>query len=428
VPASVRPDTVPAATPEPASNSELAVPAGKEDDPKPVERRAAGAAAIPVAESPAPAEPAAEEKSKPKPSASQPPKAQAKPAAKPAPKAPANSEPFRGLAAAVSLPALVDSSGQAADERPAPAVLGPLKLPEAASVTAALVGGEAAVRGTRHKFDLEAKADQPRVWQFVLSGVGQSSTIATLAAGAGNLLFEWTDEALKQAAVAKQLCNCTVVLSAGDLRHSVALREPVLGSPLVLDIEKPGTTRLPIGDLPIGKQLFLEVTRVEGPKDAQVEPEQVAVGEELIIWLGDEPKSLPLAVKLDTSSSGRDVEIKQQAHVKLEEQAAQIYRRKDLVNLHAMLTVQVERLAVDLKKTKDSRPRQDAEKLLREQMLDSLARQQLLFGKRVEQLNFATGFTERYGTGAQVHFRIYYQSGEHQLDLYRTEEAAGKAK
>jgi hypothetical protein len=117
-----------------------------------------------------------------------------------------------------------------------------------------------------------------------------------------------TDEALKQAPVAKQLCNCTLKFTAAQTQHVLALRQPALGAPVVVDIEKPGSTKWNIGDLPIGKQVFLEVTRVEGLKDSMIEPKQVASGDLLTVWLGESNKSLPLGIKLDTSSTARDVE------------------------------------------------------------------------------------------------------------------------
>jgi hypothetical protein len=117
------------------------------------------------------------------------PKAPAKPAPA-APKTLPKVEPFKGLAAAVSLPVLVDAAGQSVAVRPVPAVLGPCNVPDDKAISAALLGGDSAVRGTKHKFELQTKPDQPRVWDALVTGVGSPSVIATFTVGAGNLLFE----------------------------------------------------------------------------------------------------------------------------------------------------------------------------------------------------------------------------------------------
>jgi hypothetical protein len=280
------------------------------------------------------------------------------------------------------------------------------------------------VRGTRHKFELQPQVNHARSWQFLLTGVGQPSVIANLTAGADQLLFQWTEEAAKQAAVARQLCNCTVALTAGSSKHFLGLRPAIVASPIVVDVEKPATSKWTLGELPVGKHIFVEVTRVEGLKDTLVEPKQpVVVGEPITVWLGEEPKSLPLAVKLSTSSNARDFEIKQQAHIRFEEQEPRLYRRKELLGQHFTFMQQLELIGPELTKTKNSRPTRDVEKLLKEQKIDALAKQQLAIGKTLETINFATGFAEKYGGAVLVHVRVYYQAGDHQLDLLRTEEA-----
>jgi hypothetical protein len=237
------------------------------------------------------------------------------------------------------------------------------------------------------------------------------------------LLFQWTDDAASQAAVARQLCNCTFRLTAGSAKHSLALRTPLVGTPLVVDSEKPATTRWQIGDLPPSKQLVIEVTRVAGFKDAAAEPKQVTAGEALFVWFSDAPKSTPLALELDTSANARDVEIKQQAYIKLEEQDPRPYRRKELQNQHVLLMKKLEFIGPELSLTKKSRPSTDVEKLLREQKLDALAKQHLLTSKVIDQITFATSFAEKNPGTIQIHCRVYYQSGDYQLDLFRTEEA-----
>jgi hypothetical protein len=62
-------------------------------------------------------------------------------------------------------------------------------------------------------------------------------------------------------------------------------------------------------------------------------------------------------------------------------------------------------------------------KLLKEQKLEALGKQQLVLGKMLEKINFATGFEEKFSGSVQIHFRVYYQSGDTRLELLRTEES-----
>jgi serine/threonine protein kinase len=372
-------------------------------------------------------EPTAEPKPEPPPAPKAPPKAA--PPAKTAPQPAAKPAPFQGLAKAVSLPALFEAGGQPASEARTAAALGPIALADDIPLTVALLGGESAVRGTRHKFEMQAKADRPRSWDFLMSGVGMPSSIATLNASDGILRFQWTEEGVKQAAIAKQLCNCALALTAGSARHIVALRTAILGAPLVVEIEKPATVKWNIGDLPLGKQVFVEVTRVEGPKATQVEPKQAVVsGEMVTVWAGETAKSLPLAIKLDSSSNAREVEIKQLPHVKLEGQEPRVYRRKEMLTLHQQSMQQLELIDPEINRTKASRPTREVEKKLKEQKIDTLSKQKLQIGNVLEQINYATGFAEKHQGTAIVQLRVYYQAGEAQVDLLRTEEAppAGK--
>jgi hypothetical protein len=303
-------------------------------------------------------------------------------------------------------------------------VLGPCKLAEGSPLAAELLGGDAAVRGAKHKLELQPQPGQVHAWNVNITGVGEPATVASLMAAAGSLLFQWTEEGAKQASVAKQLCNCTIRLTAGSATHSLALRPTVIGSPIVVEIEKPSTARWSLGDLPPGKQIVVEVTRVEGLKEATVEPQQVIAGDALFVWFSDGPKSAPsLGVKLDTSANARDVEIKQQSYIKLEEQDPRPYRRKELQTQHAMLMQKLDFIGPELTLTKNSRPTRDVEKLLKEQKIDALAKQHLLASKSIDQIGFATSFAEKYPGTVQVHCRVYYHTGDYELDLYRTEPA-----
>jgi eukaryotic-like serine/threonine-protein kinase len=371
-----------------------------------------------------------EPKDQPKPEAKPeppPPKTESKPAAKPAaPKPAPKPDPFKGLAKAVSLPELPEATGQPSTDAMSPLVLGPCKLDAGATLVVSLLGADGAIRGSRQKFDLVPKAGAAREWDFFLTGGAAPVAIATLAAKEGNLVFQWTDEAVKQAASARQLCNCALDLTA-ETRHIVtALRTPVRGEPLKVEIDKASpAVRWNIGALPMAKQMFIEVTRTEGIKAHRQEPKgPVSVGETFTVGTGKDDKSVALFLKLTTSSTARTVDVKLQPQVKLEGQELRNYRRKELLNLQPQIAQEIPVIEAELKKTKDKRPSLPAEKQLQETRVASLANELLNRSNALDQIVYLTSFADNFPGTALMHFRVYYQSqsGDTQIDLLRTED------
>src|SRR4029079_7343086 len=284
-------------------------------------------------------------------------------------------DPFAGFEKAVSMPELPDSPDAPATVALSPVALGPWAVDDKTKLTINLVGGETAIRSSaKQKFELEPNGENNRAWNFVLSGGPAPIPIAALTADDGKLLFRWTEDGIKQAAVAKQLCNCALTL--GSKRPVVALRMPENGAPLVVDIEKPGASvKWNIGDLPVAKQLFLEVTRADGFKVFRQEPKgPVNVGDSVVVGTGPSEKSVPLQFKRSTSSTANAVEVRLQTSVKLEGGGeGRPYRRKDLINLQPQTTQDLTRLQRELKKSKDSRPRTEPEQAAREETIRRLS-------------------------------------------------------
>jgi serine/threonine protein kinase len=376
-------------------------------------------------------EPEPKPESKPEPKTEPPAKPAAKPATpKPAPKPPAKPEPFKGFTAAVSLPELPEAMGQPSTDATAPLVLGPFKIDDAATLIVTLLGADGAIRASRQKFELQPRPGSTRDWDFFLTGGAAPAVIATLSAKEGNLLFQWTDEGLKQAPLAKQLCNCALDLTSGASHHVAALRTAMNGDPLVVEIDKPSVSaKWNIGDLPVAKQLFLQVTRTEGIKAYRQEPKgPVNVGETLTIATGATDKSTPLHLKLSTSANARAVDIKLMPQVKLEGQEQRAYRRKDLLGLQPQVSQEIKLLETQIKQEKARRPTQEIEKLARDQKVAALTSEILVRANVEEQLRFLTSFADNFPGTALIHFRVYYQAGDHQIDLLRTEEAPPPAK
>jgi hypothetical protein len=432
-----------------------AAPDDKSSPPADVSSSAPAAGSSTRTETPAPAEAKAAEstptsetkpepKAKPEPKPEPPPepkpaaKPEAKPAAKPAPaKATPKPEPFKGFAKAVLLPELPETAGgQPMTGALDPLPLGTCKLDEQTALAIVLHVGDTPVRGSKQKFDLQPKAGTAREWDVTLSGAGTPAVIANLSVKDNNLQFQWTDEAVKQAPAARQLCNCALDLTAGAAQHNVALRTPELGAPLVVEIDKanPGV-KWPLADVPAPKQVYIQVTRVEEIRKYRQDPKlPVSIGDSLQIWAGEDEKSLPLGLNLVSSTTARGVEIKLQPQVKFESgQKSSLYRRKDIVAMQTQVAQELPLMQQQLEQAKRDRPSTNPAKAAIETQLinDRKAKLTVDLEKRdalLKQLTFITSFAENFQGAARIHFRVYCQAGPTQIDLLMTEEETPKAK
>jgi hypothetical protein len=243
-------------------------------------------------------------------------------------------------------------------------------------------------------------------------------------------MFQWTGEALKQAATAQQLANCALELTSEKHRHLVALRLPVLGEPLTVEIDKAGdNAKWLMGNLPAVKSTFLEVTRAEGFQPVKREPkEPVNPGTPILVWTGPKDKPPPLALKLTSTANARGVTVTMQPQVKLEGLGdLQPYRRKDIVNLQPRAAQQLQMDMAALTKAKNDRPSKDPvkaaiEKPLMEKLKVDLTAQVESRTTLLDQLAFLVDFTESAAGNARLHFRVYHQASEKvQVDLLVTE-------
>jgi hypothetical protein len=242
-------------------------------------------------------------------------------------------------------------------------------------------------------------------------------------------MFQWTDEALMHAPLASHLSNCALELTTDKSRHMVALRTPVQGQPLVVDIEKPNIgVKWNIADVPIPKQLQIEITSVEGSKHSKVEQNAATAGEPLLVWMGPTEKSMPLGLKLTTSANARGVEIKLQPQVKLGGEEPRLYRRKELLSLQQQTVDELPMLEDQLKKAKDSRSYSKnqnlakLEKMGREELLKRMSADLLQRTTQLNQLQFVTDFNSTMQGGLKIHFRVFTTAGSVQIDLLRTED------
>jgi hypothetical protein len=237
-------------------------------------------------------------------------------------------------------------------------------------------------------------------------------------------MFQWTEDGIKQAAVAKQLGNCALAL--GAKRQMVALRVAERGAPLAVDIDKAGASvKWNIGDLPLAKQVFVEVTRAEGFKVYRQEPKgPVSAGDQVQVATGPSDKSAPpLILKLSTSSTANAVEIKVQTSVKLEGGGeARPYRRKDLLVMQQQKGQELTQMTDELATVKRSNPQRDPEKKVKEATITRMSNDLLTLNTMLDQLRYIVDFSGVTDGQAKLHFRVYCLAGDTKIDLLRTED------
>jgi serine/threonine protein kinase len=328
---------------------------------------------------------------------------------------------FKGFATAISLPPLPEPDSPVVSLKPVS--LGPCDIDSDTPVAISLLGGDTAVRATRQKFEVQPRAMSIRDWDIQLTGSGEPAMIASLSIKEGELLFQWTEEAVKQSLVARNLMNSALVL--GKSKQIVALRMSVKGPPLVFDIEKSSAAvKWPISNLPTAKQIFLEVTRTEGFSRFRQDPKgPTNAGDMVTIGAGPSEKSIPLLLKLSTSSSAATIDVRAQAAVKVEGWTdSRPYRRKDLIAMQAQHQQELVKLRGELRKAKDSRPRADAEKEAREATITRLANEETALNTALDQLRYILDFSGATEGAAKIHFRVYCLAGDAKIDLLRTEQ------
>lgn len=191
-----------------------------------------------------------------------------KPAPMPEPMVPIG-DPFVGFAKVVTLPPL-EEKGKALPDATKPLLLGAIKLPPKALCLINLRGGENAIAtSAKQTFVMEAanNGTAERDWDFklVTEGGGTPVTVAKLSLQNDQLNFQWTDDATKQLTAAPYLCNCALMMSAGMGSHVLALRQPITGDPLTIDLEKAMSAKFKIDYPPNPKQIVIQLGPPEGP-------------------------------------------------------------------------------------------------------------------------------------------------------------------
>jgi hypothetical protein len=344
------------------------------------------------------------------------PKAKSPPATpKATPKA--EPDPFQGFAKAIALPPLPEGMAQPAAETLAPLTLGPCQAPADAIVLAKLKGGETATRGGKQKFELQPKdATASLDWEFQLTGGDAPLVIATLAAKEGSLVFQWTDGGVKHAALARQLCNCALDLVAGNGKHLVALRQPVSGQPLAIDFERTASVKWTIENLPDPKSIQIEVTKVEGLPQHKLRPEStIPVGDDFELLTGPKDEPTILILKISPVPQARNIQLT--AVPRMQGQARR-FNKKEVTDLKKQVSQEVATITLLINQIKPDRA--DPKDQRKKQLQGELSKKQKAADQIDQFLEFVSSLQ-----GGIVHFRVYHQVEDGQVDLLVT-SADGK--
>jgi serine/threonine-protein kinase len=326
--------------------------------------------------------------------------------------------PLEGFAKAVSLPKLGSAMSDLPPEALAPKALGPCKVDPSILVVTHLRGGEFAARGGRQKFEMAAanNGTAKQDWEVNLTGPEGAVLVAKLGVKEGNLTFQWTPEGAKEAN-APYLANCALELSAGTGRHVVALREPVVGPPLVIELEKPGSAKWLVDHLPDPKSIHFEVTELEGMPRKKFDGDinvLRGVGEDMTVWTGPDDETMPLGIRLTSGISGKNVQVTSAPWLKFEGmKKAEKYSKKILAANKAGAT---QRLSV-LTQQREALPKgeqTEAQRNLLDQEIQALS-------KGTSQVDAITEFIDKLKGVGKIHFRVFYAAEEGaQVDLLVT--------
>jgi hypothetical protein len=246
------------------------------------------------------------------------------------------------------------------------------------------------------------------------------AVVAKLAAKEGQLTFQWTHEAAKQPG-AELLCNCGLSLSAGPDQHSVAFREPIVGEPLVVNLERIGSTvKWSIDSLPDPKKVFIEIARLDGEfLEHKFKQRQTLEGSDRTeLWTGSAEDAMPLGLRIESDVSAQTIQIKALPQYQLKAmRQPQMLVKKDLAAIEKRLDgsrfIANKKLEAISKAKGEVAERQ---KNLTQVELDRV-------NVADEQLTELKSLIEGLDGKAKIHFRVFYDAGDGTIDLLVTEDA-----
>lgn len=388
-----------------AKGEEKKASAGSEDSKKPKEE-ASKEKPKPASEKPKPDEPPKDSsKEKPKENPKQEKPKEEKPKEEPQQKpAAGNVDPFKDFPKAVDLPALAERAGTAGS--PEAVAIGPLAAEPKSDWSIRLIGGETALRGSRQFTVASSKAESGKPqWLIQVSSGEETENVARLWGDREGLMFQWLDKAAS--ASANVLRNCLLELQAGEHNRVVPLRTPVDAEPLTVDLQR-GSSQTVIVDWPPDPSLlqveFLKQEGVDGlsPK-----------------LPGPAAFKTPIALMYSRKSrAGRETPM---AEVRAQ---ASVHRPKIELDLKLIAPppAQLKPLPVPAR----SRAEEMAKKLA-EDLKHAKSEAKPMMERNLDVVQtqlWYDDFIRTVHNKARLHFRIFAQVGEHQVDIVRTPLAA----
>jgi hypothetical protein len=272
-----------------------------------------------------------------------------------------------------------------------------------------------------------------RTWDvFAVEGPANRTVIAQFGLQGGQLTFHWLDKA-KDVDLAGMLENCLLQITINEQKAAVALRQPLMVKPLVLDLDRGNVSgKCQIPNSPDPANCRFEITGLDGPfpKHALFPPDSVpaAKGEQWIL-LGEQKAEQLLALHVEStmkrvhqvtitalSQHGDDPDatwLKDKTRRMVKSQRNQ--RLKELQADLAGLAAAVQQFdAADATKLTDAQKQTGNAAKARLERDSSLAIQLQKLEELCKELNDV----------GKVHFRVVYEVEGHPIELLRTQATA----
>jgi hypothetical protein len=306
--------------------------------------------------------------------------------------------------------------------------LGKINIDAKEACFLSLFGGEKAIKG-RHQFLIRnaQNGTAQRDWEIVHKDTtGTEMVIASVALPAAELKFEWTPDGMKNPA-SPALRNCAIKITAGQEKpYFVALRTPAKLPPVDIEnVEKsPQVAKLPFDAVPDTTAIRLEPTVPNQKIVFDAGGPDITKGD-ATIYFGDKKEEAPLALKLDTSVTPRGVQVTAASYVLLPGEKPQkltpaLRKKLSVADLQQRSTAIAKTLG-EMKKMK----KEDQEKARNEISLAEVAQKNVdEVLKRVQKLE---ELIQQLNSNGKIHFRVYYDTGETQVNLVKTDDSAPPA-
>ncbi len=296
-----------------------------------------------------------------------------------------------------------------------------------------LLGGEHAV-GRKGRFTLTAAPDRPLTWEIALDAGaernGGARRVAELSLAESELTFAWSQVADDQRNAVGALSNCVLRVSLDKHLHDLRLRKPQTVTPLLVTLQRPSVDenwQLP--NAPDSRHVYFEVTKLDDPFPSIYNLDPVApiiVGEDasVLVKVGSEALDdhvLILELQPDLARTFRlncrsafqltprlePIALTQKNY---EESAKFVSASQTTYNLQAQ--AQRSRVA--------KAPRNDPKRNLLEKDLERIERTLKETSLALDHLDVLTQLREAMVKGAAIHFRVYYQADQCEVDLLRS--------